>query len=88
MACAGAHTTGLADRLDPKEITGTKNNTNPYMHTEKLKLSLQTRKLEKRPKGNPSEYLVVFASVLKLDTCLSKLAEHFWDNDAPYTQAA
>ena len=43
MAQAGAHTTGLADRLDPKEITGTNINTNPYMHNKKLNLGLQTR---------------------------------------------
>jgi hypothetical protein len=39
-------------------------------------------------KGNPSEYLMEFAAMAKLDTCLSKLAENFWDDDALHTQAA
>ena len=43
VACAGAHKTGLADRLDPQEITSTSTNTNPYMDNKKLNLSLQTQ---------------------------------------------
>jgi hypothetical protein len=54
MAYAGAHTTGRAGRLDPKEITGTNMNTNPYFHNNK-KLTLVcahgTKKVaERQPK--------------------------------------